>query len=89
MTPPAPLTAAPDPTSIAVGQAPAKGGASQSASTLLEETRLIEQALAALGGGDRASARYWLGEHARRFPDGLLLPERRRALERLRQGAGH
>ena len=81
------MTAAPEPTALAVGQTPVMGGAGQSASTLLEETRLIEQALAALGGDDRASARYWLGEHARRFPDGLLLPERQRALERLRQGA--
>lgn len=47
------------------------------------ETALIERALSALRQGDTASARYWLAEHERRFPNGALVLERRRALERL------
>jgi hypothetical protein len=54
-------------------------------STLGEETRLIEQAMLALGDGDRDLAQRSLDEHARRFPRGLLMPERERARERLRQ----
>jgi hypothetical protein len=54
-------------------------------STLGEETRLLEQAMLALGAGDRSLARRSLEEHERRFPDGLLVRERERALDRLRQ----
>jgi hypothetical protein len=54
-----------------------------SESTLGEEARLMEQAMLALGEGDTDLARRALEEHARRFPAGLLQPERERALERL------
>jgi hypothetical protein len=54
-------------------------------STLGEETRLLEQAMLALGEADRNLARRSLDEHARRFPDGLLVRERERARGRLRQ----
>jgi hypothetical protein len=47
----------------------------------------MEQAMLALGEGDTALARRSLDEHARRFPAGLLQPERERALERLRHAA--
>jgi hypothetical protein len=57
------------------------------ASTLAEETHLMERAMAALGEGDRENAGYWLAEHDRRFPRGLLTRERVRTLERLRQMA--
>jgi|GEM_PF-3023347 len=53
------------------------------ASLLREETALIEQALVALRGGDRARARAFLSTHAQRFPEGALAPERRQTLERL------
>lgn len=55
------------------------------ASSLGEETRLMEQAMVALGEGDHELARRSLEEHARRFPGGLLQRERERALARLRQ----
>jgi hypothetical protein len=55
------------------------------ASSLGEETRLMEQAMVALGEGDRQQARRSLEEHARRFPGGLLQRERERGLARLRQ----
>lgn len=56
-----------------------------SASSLGEETRLMEQAMVALGEGDLPQARRSLEEHARRFPGGLLQRERERGLARLRQ----
>jgi hypothetical protein len=59
------------------------------ASTLGEETRLVEQAMLAMGEGDGALARRYLEEHARRFPAGLLERERERALARLRQTDGY
>jgi TolA-binding protein len=51
--------------------------------TLREETRLIDGALAALRAGDRTRAAALLGEHAQRFPNGLLRRERARALHKL------
>jgi hypothetical protein len=54
-------------------------------STLSEETRLMEAAMLALHEADRELAGRALAEHARRFPKGLLEPERERALARLRQ----
>ena len=53
-------------------------------SALGEETRLMERAMLALGQGDAQLARRFLDEHARRFPRGLLAPERERAQERAR-----
>jgi hypothetical protein len=61
------------------------GSARVSTSTLGEEIRLMEQAMRALGEGDRELARSSLDEHARRFPAGLLERERERALTRLRE----
>ena len=53
------------------------------ASTLREETELMERALVALKRGDRATARHWLMQHAQRFPNGVLVRERERALARV------
>ncbi len=58
----------------------AAGSAALKSSTLQDETALVERALRAARVGDTASARRWLEEHERRFPDGALAPERRRAL---------
>lgn len=55
------------------------------ASSLAEETRLMEQAMLAVGAGEHELARRWLGEHSRRFPEGLLARERERAVARLPQ----
>lgn len=56
---------------------------SKATSTLAEETRLLDAAFAelALGHADRAAA--LIGEHERRFPQGLLRKERQRAQLRL------
>lgn len=51
-------------------------------SALGEEARLMERAMLALGQGDAELARRLLAEHARRFPHGLLSPERERAAQR-------
>lgn len=77
---------APSPVDSAL--APAMQPPTQPASTLREETRVIEQALAALGRHDRQAARRLLAEHARRFPEGLLRRERERAFERLTRREG-
>ncbi|HEX5100128.1 MAG TPA: hypothetical protein VFV94_11540 [Polyangiaceae bacterium] len=50
--------------------------------SLRAETALIERALSALKRDDIATARTALAEHARRFPNGHLVRERQRALER-------
>jgi hypothetical protein len=54
------------------------------ASTLREETELMDRALSALRSGSHAAARSLLREHAARFPNGALAPERERALDRLK-----
>lgn len=75
------------------GSAPPQGAgapapnAYASASTLAEETGLMERAIAALHDGDLERARHWLGEHERRFPNGLLARERHRALARVESQA--
>jgi hypothetical protein len=51
-------------------------------SALAEETRLMERAMLAIGDGDAELAQRFLAEHARRFPQGLLAPERERAQRR-------
>ena len=48
----------------------------------------MERAMLSLSEGDYEQARHHLEEHARRFPRGLLLPERRRAEARLGALAG-
>jgi hypothetical protein len=52
-------------------------------STLAEETKLIERALAALQVHDLAAARAWLSLHAARFHDGLLRRERESVWKRV------
>lgn len=47
------------------------------------ETQLLERALAALGQEDYTAAQRWLDEHRRRFPTGVLAPERSRLRARL------
>lgn len=54
------------------------------ASTLREETELMDRALSALRSENHDAARNLLREHAARFPKGALAPERERALERLK-----
>jgi hypothetical protein len=51
--------------------------------TLREETELVAKALSALRAGDTVKARGFLAQHARRFPSGMLVRERERALERV------
>jgi hypothetical protein len=79
-TPPPQAEAAPTKASVAtfapLDQRPAE-------STLRAETELMDRALSALRSGNHASARSLLKQHATRFPNGTLSPERERALERL------
>jgi hypothetical protein len=53
------------------------------ASTLAEETRLLDSAFAELSAGRATRARELVAEHQRRFPNGLLQKERERARARL------
>ena len=53
------------------------------ASTLAEETALLDRTFAALREGDAATASALVAEHARRFPQGLLWRERERARTKL------
>lgn len=57
--------------------------AAHPASTLAEETRILDSAFAALASGNSASAGELIAEHERRFPAGLLRQERQRAKLRL------
>jgi hypothetical protein len=57
--------------------------AAKAASTLAEETRLLDSAFAELSAGRAARARELVAEHQRRFPNGLLQKERERARVRL------
>jgi hypothetical protein len=57
--------------------------APQVASTLAEETRLLDGAFAALSAGDRGRASQLIEAHAARYPNGLLQKERERARLRL------
>jgi hypothetical protein len=56
--------------------APAPVAAPVERSTLAEETRLLREADRALRGGSPETAISLLDEHAQRFPDGVLAPER-------------
>jgi hypothetical protein len=56
---------------------------SKAASTLADETRLLDAAFAELAAGRSAPAAELLAEHQRRFPRGLLQKERERARARL------
>jgi hypothetical protein len=53
--------------------------------TLAEETRLIDRALAAVRAGNLDDAARELDEHDRRFPNGRLRREQRRAREKLEE----
>jgi hypothetical protein len=55
----------------------------QRATTLREETALLDRALSALTAQDFAGAELLLNEHERRFPNGLLAQERERSRRRL------
>ncbi len=99
--PPVPLAAAPRaPRSVTQGEPRARvaGASTQPSvatfaalegrpaeSTLRAETELMDRALSALRLGSHANARSLLKQHAARFPNGALAPERERALERLNQ----
>ena len=78
---PSELPAAAPPSAVAVF--PALENRSRE-STLREETELVDWALSALRSGDTAGARALLQEHAQRFPNGVLVRERERALERVK-----
>lgn len=57
--------------------------ASKAASTLAEETRILDAAFAELANGNEARAAELLREHEARFANGLLKRERERAKARL------
>jgi hypothetical protein len=57
--------------------------AAKAASTLAEETRLLDSAFAELSAGRAERAQELVAEHQRRFPNGLLQKERERARARL------
>lgn len=59
--------------------------AARAASTLAEETRILDSALAELAMGRSARAAELIAEHQRRFPAGLLQQERERARARLNE----
>jgi hypothetical protein len=83
-------TAAEAPAGPSVGsfEAPAAPAAPIDEGTLRAETALIERALAAIRAGDAMRARALLTEHGERFPNGLLVRERERALELARHSDG-
>ncbi len=54
-------------------------------STLRAETELVDKALSALRSRDTAAARAYLLQHAQRFPNGALVRERERALQRVKR----
>ena len=66
--------------------------AAHRASTLAEETRILDGAFAELAAGNTERASALIAEHERRFPVGLLSQERQRAklrlAERLGSGSG-
>jgi len=65
--------------SHAINRAPSP--TAETPSPLIEETRLLREAERALGAGNAARATALLDEHAARFPNGQLAPER--AAERM------
>jgi len=78
VTPAEELVATPEP----LARAPLPSEA-QTTYGLQVETQLLERALAALGAEDYTAAQGWLDEHRRRFPTGVLAPERSRLRARL------
>jgi hypothetical protein len=63
--------------------APDAPDAARRASTLADETRLLDSAFAALGARDGKRAAALIAEHESRYPQGLLKTERERAKIRL------
>jgi hypothetical protein len=63
------------------------GARAVEATTLREETALIDRALSALRASDTQRATALLAEHERRFPNGLLAQERERAQRKLTEMA--
>lgn len=55
----------------------------RSATTLSEETRILDRAFAELAAGNEAAAAALVAEHEARYPRGLLVKERERAKIRL------
>jgi hypothetical protein len=74
--------------SVGSFEAPAPPAAERDEGTLRAETSLIERALAAIRAGEATRARALLAEHGERFPNGLLVRERERALELARHSDG-
>jgi hypothetical protein len=74
----APAVAPADPAPVVAPVAPVRRNAPEAARAdrLAEELALVDPARAALARGDHASALRLFGEHAQRFPDGALAPER-------------
>jgi hypothetical protein len=66
-------------TAPALAEAPPALTAPATATTLGEETGLIDAAFSALRAGDRGTAESFVREHERRFPNGMLRRERERA----------
>lgn len=73
-------TVAPSQVDFAVSDATS---VAKTASSLAEETRLLDSAFAELAAGRAARAEELVAEHQRRFPNGLLQKERERARARL------
>ncbi|MEO6603327.1 MAG: hypothetical protein ABIQ16_25815 [Polyangiaceae bacterium] len=88
---PAPSTAAssalPAVAAFAVPTRADRAENARSASTLADETQLLDRAFAELAAGHRANAAALIAEHERRFPNGLLSQERERARARLEQNS--
>lgn len=74
----APVITSPDPVPVVEPVAPVRRGAPEAARAdrLAEELALVDPARAALARGDHANALRLFGEHAQRFPNGALAPER-------------
>jgi hypothetical protein len=80
---PAPTAAHPSRSDFAVVEPEVAQRAPEVASTLAEETRLLDGALSELAAGNRARAAALIQEHEARYPQGLLQKERERAKTRL------
>lgn len=78
-----PVGSEPSPARPSVGAFPVVSAKPLDEGTLREETALMERALGALRQGDLPAARRALDEHAARFPNGHLAPEREGARRRL------
>lgn len=73
------------PVARAASPAGANAPLSAPASTLAEETRILDRAFAEIAAGNRNAAAALIAEHAARFPNGVLKQEREQARNRLNQ----